>query len=310
MNIGELTTFRMGIEVTGGTAGAKIIAYASSGININNGGLFVADTGAVTAGTASGLTTSHLLQSQATADYAVKIVNSNATNGSGLRVQSDATGSTVQRWFCGSTDLGSVAGTGVWVLGAASSSTTGIHSAQNYSSTASIMTFQQNYFTDDGVIDIGGTGTKVRIGRSGGRSYFTGINETAADTDNKAVYVGDNNILNTNTSIAKSKGNIQEVQTSLLSEINRIKVSTFQRKLNTVDEHGDIVYTNELSSFVELGVIADDIKANCPSLAATCLFYDKKGELLGVHIDRLTSAALKAIQELNAKIEALEARLN
>jgi hypothetical protein len=120
MNIGELTTFRMGIEVTGGTAGAKKIVYESSGININNGGLFVADTGAVTIGPTSGLTTPHLLQSQATADYAVKIVNTNSTNGSGLRVQSDATGSTVQRWFCGTADLGSVAGTGAWTAGPSS----------------------------------------------------------------------------------------------------------------------------------------------------------------------------------------------
>lgn len=47
-NWGEVGTFRVGIEVTGGTAGAKKIVYASSAININNSGLIVADTGVVT----------------------------------------------------------------------------------------------------------------------------------------------------------------------------------------------------------------------------------------------------------------------
>lgn len=50
-NWGEVGTFRVGIEITGGTAGAKKIVYASGAIDINDGGLKVDDTtGRMTAG--------------------------------------------------------------------------------------------------------------------------------------------------------------------------------------------------------------------------------------------------------------------
>ena len=85
----------------------------------------VADTGACTLGYAAtnGL---HTFQGSKGADFQVKIINGNVTNGSGLRVQSGtATNATsVQGWFGAGSGVGSVDGSGAWVFGLSGASGT------------------------------------------------------------------------------------------------------------------------------------------------------------------------------------------
>lgn len=92
-------------------------------VNSNGTMLTIGSTGAVTLG-ASGTAAAHTVQGSVGADFQLKVVNSNATNGSGLRVQSGTAtnATTVQSWFGSGTNVGFVTGDGAWTVGPASNS--------------------------------------------------------------------------------------------------------------------------------------------------------------------------------------------
>lgn len=103
--------------------GTNQFALASNGVL----SWLVDASGAHTFGASSSIL--HTFQGSQAADYQVKIVNNNNTNGSGLRVQSgtNSSATTVQAWFGSSVAVGNVNGAGTWALGDAAG-TSGFHS--------------------------------------------------------------------------------------------------------------------------------------------------------------------------------------
>jgi hypothetical protein len=146
---------------------------------------------------------------------------------------------------------------------------------------------------DAATIKLSGSTNSLTLGISSNRAFFSKINETAADTDNKAVYIGDGNILNTNTSLRASKGNIADVP-SILGDVLAMKIRTFQRRIHL----GDWEYSDELEPRVELGVIKEEVEEVGGIIAQTTTFSK------GVHSERYGFVALKAIQELSSQVEA------
>ena len=114
------------------------------------------------------------------------------------------------------------------------------------------------------------------------------------------VFIEDGGQLGYLNSIREAKVNI-----NLLSNVDwiyQLQPSSFNYKLT--DQEG--AYTGEVNPELEYGLIAEDVEPVAPELC----FYDEvdgEQELRGVHYKKLIVPMLKALQEANAKIEALEA---
>ena len=135
-----------------------------------------------------------------------------------------------------------------------------------------------------------------------GKSYIYGAYAQTVGATNRDVFVDDTGALGYVASIQASKTNIQSINDiSWLLELNPV---TFNYRKKDLDGN----YTNESDGGIQHGLIAEDVETIKPELC----FYDEidgKQELRGVSYSKLITPMLKLIQQQQAAIVALEAKV-
>ena len=111
-----------------------------------------------------------------------------------------------------------------------------------------------------------------------------------------AVYVNSSGTLGTSTSLRAAKTNITPIADA--SWINGLQPVTFNYRLQNEDKS----YSDEFDPAVEFGLIAEEVEA----IDKRFCFYSDDGSLLGVRYEKLIVPAIRLIQELSAKVAALE----
>ena len=119
---------------------------------------------------------------------------------------------------------------------------------------------------------------------------------------NRDLYIDNTGLMGYVSSIRASKTNISSIENpDWLYQLN--PVSFNRRKKNDADS-----YTDEIYAELEYGLIAEEVEEVAPELC----FYDvvdNVPELRGVHYTQLITPMLKALQQANQRIEALEAEV-
>ena len=143
---------------------------------------------------------------------------------------------------------------------------------------------------------------RMRI-TSSGNLTCAGVYSATVGATNRDVYVDNTGLIGYVSSIRASKTEIQNLaDVSWLNQLNPVSF-----KYRKKDEDGN--YTDKTDGDIQYGMIAEDVEQVRPDLC----FYDEvdgEQELRGIQYSKLVPVMLKAIQELNAKVAALEARLN
>ena len=132
--------------------------------------------------------------------------------------------------------------------------------------------------------------------------FFTGTATNAPynfTVVGSALYVNSSGQIGVLASVKKAKTNIVAAPTA--NWLNQLEVVNFNYRKKDVDGN----YTDEAESKITWGVIADDAEKIAKDFCA----YDSDGNLAGFHYDRLISPMLKAIQEQQALITQLTARI-
>jgi hypothetical protein len=143
---------------------------------------------------------------------------------------------------------------------------------------------------------------RMRIDSSGNLTC-AGVYSATVGATNRDVYVDNTGLIGYVSSIRASKTEIQNLaDVSWLNQLNPVSF-----KYRKKDEDGN--YTDETDGDIQYGMIAEDVEQVRPDLC----FYDEvdgEQELRGIQYSKLVPVMLKAIQELNAEIAALKAKLN
>lgn len=114
----------------------------------------------------------------------------------------------------------------------------------------------------------------------------------------RALYVDSSGFIGYVTSTRESKTDIAPLASA--DWMNAITAVTF--KYRKKDEAG--AYTDEADGGVEYGLIAEEVEAENPDM---CM-YDSDGKLVGVKYERLVVPLLKKVQDLEARLAAIEVR--
>lgn len=161
-----------------------------------------------------------------------------------------------------------------------------------------------NISRDDGAIYLSASGelrlisdTQVRIrcsatgaGASGNFRYYGKITAGKSGDENPvSTYPG---------SDIRLKKDIKETTINGIETINKINIKEFRYK------------TEDEKHYKHIGVIAQDIEEFTPEIKDVVLHgEDDEKDMLAVEYGMFTPYLIKAVQELNAKVEALEARV-
>ena len=136
----------------------------------------------------------------------------------------------------------------------------------------------------------------------GANSTGKGANTGYINPNSGGVYQGNNSTAWSQTSDQRLKKNIVD-STIGLSEINQLKIRNFEYK--TEDEITELKTTDAINkSGVQVGVIAQEIQTVLPNTVK-----QETTGVLSIDPNNLTWHMIKAIQELSAKNDALEARI-
>jgi hypothetical protein len=133
--------------------------------------------------------------------------------------------------------------------------------------------------------------------------YSTPIYASTVGGTNRDVYVDDTGLLGYVSSIRESKTNIQNIaDTSWLLQLNPVSFN-YRKK----DAEGN--YTDKADGQVEYGLLAEETE----TVKQEICFYDRvdgKLELRGISYSKLITPMLKLLQEQQAIINDLKARLD
>jgi cytoskeletal protein CcmA (bactofilin family) len=159
-----------------------------------------------------------------------------------------------------------------------------------------------NSATPDAAISNAGGGTLMTFANDGKITASGVYNNTVGGT-NRDVFVDSGGLIGYVSSIRESKTDIVTLDdVSWLSAL--APVSYRYRKRNA-----DGTYSDEADGVTDYGLIAEDVEAVKPEL---CFYDDVDGEaqLRGVTYSKLITPMLRYIQQLEARIAALEERIN
>jgi hypothetical protein len=154
------------------------------------------------------------------------------------------------------------------------------------------------YDSSGGYVD-----SPLQISRTSGNVVTPAVYSAAVGGTNRPVYVDSGGLLGYVSSIRESKTDIVTLDdVSWLSALS--PVSYRYRKRNA-----DGTYSDEADGVTDYGLIAEDVEAVKPEL---CFYDDVDGEpqLRGVTYSKLITPMLRYIQQLEARIAALEERLS
>jgi hypothetical protein len=146
-------------------------------------------------------------------------------------------------------------------------------------------------------------GTQRLLIGSDGKVTCKGLYDNTVGATNRDVFVDSGGVVGYVSSIRESKTDIVTLDdVSWLSALS--PVSYRYRKRNA-----DGTYSDEADGVADYGLIAEDVEAVRPEL---CFYDDVNGEpqLRGVTYSKLITPMLRYIQQLEARIAALEERLS
>jgi len=129
------------------------------------------------------------------------------------------------------------------------------------------------------------------------------VYSTVVSASLRDVQIDSSGFLGYSTSTRASKGNIEDLEdVSWLSKLNPV---SFNRKVFDTETN---TFKDELLSETEYGLIAEDVEAVNKNL---CFYNETEDgqELAGITYSKLITPLVKALQEANAKIETLEAKV-
>ena len=86
-----------------------------------------------------------------------------------------------------------------------------------------------------------------------------------------------------------------------LDEINKLKPQRYKRQSGTFNDNGDVILEDNKKT--EIGFIAQEVKEIIPELVKD---IDESESFYSLNDGKLVSVLVKAVQELSAKVEALE----
>ena len=159
-----------------------------------------------------------------------------------------------------------------------------------------------SHSSDAKVISMDTDGSERLKIQANGRINMPAVYNTAVSGTIRDLFIQDTGQLGYDSSIRATKGNI-----NLLSNVDwlyQLQPSSFNFKVRDAD--GEL--TEKLGTELQYGLIAEDVEPVAPELC----FYDEvdgEQELRGVHYKKLIVPMLKALQEANAKITTLEAKV-
>ena len=105
--------------------------------------------------------------------------------------------------------------------------------------------------------------------------------------------------MGTTTSLREYKGNIKKIDIDATALMNKFEPVTFNyKKYDTTTGK----YLDELEDGFEAGMIVDDIQDFGTDFNQT----DEDGKVIGIRYHLLVPYLIKAVQELSAKVTALE----
>ena len=114
-----------------------------------------------------------------------------------------------------------------------------------------------------------------------------------------AVFINSSGRMGTTTSLREYKGNIKKIDIDATALMNKFETVTFNyKKYDTTTGK----YLDELEDGFEAGMIVDDIQDFGTDFNQT----DEDGKVIGIRYHLLVPYLIKAVQELSAKVEALE----
>lgn len=156
------------------------------------------------------------------------------------------------------------------------------------------------------MVDTGGGGyNTVEMCHVNAVTYFAGYNDGTETPTNQfplMIEWSANRIranVEPNTSDRRCKDNIVYMDNvPMLDKVKRLKVAEF-----------DVTPINGTTKFHELGFIAQEFMEEFPVLVEELKVPFSDDTRFGMHYDRVGVIAIKAIQELTAKVEALEAKV-
>jgi hypothetical protein len=129
-----------------------------------------------------------------------------------------------------------------------------------------------------------------------------GVYSSTVGATNRDVFVDDTGKIGYVSSLRGTKTNIANLtDTSWLYQLNPVTFN-YRKK----DEEGN--YTDEVGGDIQYGMIAEDVEQVRPDLC----FYDEvdgQQELRGIQYSKLVPVMLKAMQEQQAMIEELKAKV-
>jgi hypothetical protein len=226
-------------------------------------------------------------------------------------INSDVTNAFYFKTGVSGTQIGIVSQGGAWTLGPSSGTIEQAHTMNTYITGDIALTINQRKSTNCALKLVGNNASYVLVSNSNGQGYFEGIYGKTASSGT-TVYITSSHLLGTSTSIREAKTNIHPLG-STLGWLKELKPCVYQYRKQV-----DGIYTDEPEDFVNTGLIYDEVVQVNPQLC----FDTADGKPSGVEYTRLITPMLKAIQELNtlvtsqqaliaelqAKVEALEAR--
>lgn len=191
------------------------------------------------------------------------------------------------------------AGTSYWEFQAASTASNNILFSKGNTGSYGIVGYDHS---TDSLRFYANSAERMRIG-SNGYIYADGVYNAPVGGTTRDVYVENNGNIGYLSSIKASKTNISD-----LTEVDwlwSLSPKTFNYRVK--DEDGN--YTDEANPETQYGLIAEEVEQVVPGIC----FYnvDEEGTqaLAGVQYSKLITPLLKALQQANARIETLEAKV-
>ena len=117
------------------------------------------------------------------------------------------------------------------------------------------------------------------------------------------VLINSSGRMGTSTSLREHKGNIKKIDIDAVSLMEKFEPVTFNYKKYDTDTHS---YLEELETGFEAGMIVDDIQ----DFASDFNMLDADGNIIGIRYHLIIPYLIKSIQELSAKVTALENATN
>jgi hypothetical protein len=146
------------------------------------------------------------------------------------------------------------------------------------------------------IYDINAAALRLSINSSGNLTVPSMYGTTVTTPRN--VFIDSAGNMGGISSVRASKTNITSLSSAAwVQQLNPVTFNYLKK-----DDNGE--FTDEFESENQFGLIAEEVEAIQPDL---CIYVD--GKLQGVHYDRMIAPLIKTIQELTARIAALEARV-